>query len=307
MNSLMNDIKLNELLKKIPALAETKSISVLHGGLTNSNYRVDTNTNTYVIRKSDKSISLLGINRENERINTERAWRAGVGAAMIDSLPEENVLIISWIEAKTLHAEDIHAQQELLPRIANAIRKLHAGEKFHRDFYFPSVRKEYLKIVTDNNYFLPDEYLQVEHFVIELETILASNPEELVPCNNDLLAENFMDDGKKIWIIDYEYSGQNEASFEIGNFANEVSLNDEQLTVLCDFYWQKHLPEKIYRAIAWSLIAKFGWVMWASIQEGISAIDFDFRTWGLKKWNAVLPELKGERYKNIIENLKKYS
>jgi len=307
MSLLINEIKLNELLKKIPALAEAKNISALAGGLTNSNYRADTNTNTYVIRISDKLTSLLGINRENERINTERAWRAGVGAAVIDSLPEENILVISWIEAKTLHAEDIHEQQELLPRIANALRKLHAGEKFHRDFYFPSVRKEYLKIVTDNNYFLPDEYLQVEHFVIELETILASNPEELVPCNNDLLAENFMDDGKKIWIIDYEYSGQNEASFEIGNLASEIFLNDAQLIILCDSYWQKHLPEKICRAMAWSIIARFGWVMWASIQEKISKIDFDFRTWGLKKWNSVLTELKGERYKQIVENLKKYN
>jgi thiamine kinase-like enzyme len=116
-----------------------------------------------------------------------------------------------------------------------------------------------------------------------------------------------MDDGEKIWIIDYEYSGQNEASFEIGNMASEIFLNDEQLTILCDAYWQKNLPEKIYRAMAWSIIARFGWVMWASIQEGVSRINFDFRTWGSKKWNSVLPELKGDRYKEITENLKKYT
>jgi thiamine kinase-like enzyme len=306
MSLLIDDKKLNELLKKIPAFADATNISILNGGLTNSNYRVDTKTNSYVMRVSDNSTSLLGIDRENEKINTERAWQAGVGAEVIYSLPKENVLIINWIEAKTLHAENIHERPEFLPRIANALRTLHAGPKFHRDFYFPFVRKKYLEIVLANNYFLPDEYLQMEILIKELESILGSSPEQLVPCNNDLLAENFMDDGEKIWIIDYEYSGQNEASFEIGNMASEIFLNDEQLTILCDAYWQKHLPEKIYRAMAWSVIARFGWVMWASIQEGVSQINFDFRTWGSKKWNSVLTELKGDRYKEITENLKKY-
>jgi thiamine kinase-like enzyme len=307
MSLLMNDKKLNELLKKIPAFADATNISALHGGLTNSNYRVDTKTNSYVMRISDNSTSLLGIDRENEEINTEKAWQAGVGAEVIYSLPEENILVISWIEGKTLHAENIRERSEFLPKIANALRTLHSGPKFHRDFYFPSVRKKYLEIVLANNYFLPDEYLQMEILIKELESILESNPEQSVPCNNDLLAENFMDDGEKIWIIDYEYSGQNEASFEIGNMASEIFLNDEQLTILCNTYWQKHLPGKIYRAMAWSIIARFGWVMWASIQEGVSQINFDFRTWGLKKWNSVLPELKGDRYKEIAENLKKYT
>jgi len=134
--------------------------------------------------------------------------------------------------------------------------------------------------------------------------MIEENPENPVPCNNDLLAENFMDDGKKIWIIDYEYSGQNEASFDIGNLAGEIFLNEEETTILCDAYWQKHLPSKIARAKAWSMIARFGWVMWASIQEAVSPIDFDFRTWGLKKWNSVLPELQGEHYNEILEILK---
>jgi len=305
MASLMDDANLKTLIAKISWLADATNISRLHGGLTNKNYRIDTPTNSYVMRVSDRATSLLGIDRTNERINTLRAFQAGVGAAVIDSLPEENVLVISWIEAKTLRAEDLHSQPELLPRIAASLRMLHAGPKFHRNFYFPDVRKEYLKIVLNNNYFLPDDYLKIELLIIELEKILASNSEPLVPCNNDLLAENFMDDREKIWIIDYEYSGQNEASFEIGNLASEIFLNDEQLTVLCDAYWQKHSQEKIYRAMAWSMIARVGWVMWASIQEAVSKIEFDFRSWGLKKWDSVLPEITGDRYKEVLEQLKK--
>jgi thiamine kinase-like enzyme len=160
-------------------------------------------------------------------------------------------------------------------------------------------------MVQSAGHFLPDKYLSIEPLVLDLEKTLGLSPEVLVPCNNDLLAENFMDDGIKIWIIDYEYSGQNEASFEIGNLAGEISLNDEQLTDLCTAYWQKHLPMKIARAMAWSMIARYGWVLWASIQETTSPIHFDFRTWGMNKWNSVLPEFQGNRYREVLNILKK--
>src|SRR6266568_7763963 len=117
----------------------------LGGGLTNRNYRVDTATGTYVMRVSEKKSSLLGINRENEKVNTELAHRAGVGASLIDSLSEESVLVISWIYAKTLHAPDIHSQPELLQRIAASLRMLHSGPAFSGEFHFPTLRKNYLK------------------------------------------------------------------------------------------------------------------------------------------------------------------
>lgn len=293
---------INELIPKFPALANATQITAL-GGLTNTNYKVETAGGTYVLRISNSYSSQLGINREIERTNTERAFRSGVGAAIVDSLPNEDVLVMQWIEARTLHAPDLQTQPELLRRIATSVKKLHSGPAFQGNFHFPTVRKKYLKTVLDRGYFLPEDYLRIESLVLELEKILAATSEALVPCNNDLLAENFLDDGNKIWIIDFEYSGQNEASFEIGNLVSESFLTQQQLTILCDAYWGRHLPSKIVRANAWSIIARFGWVTWASIQEAISPIDFDFRSWGMAKWNSVLPELTGDQYKFVIENL----
>jgi len=302
MTSLIHDSRLNALRDKIPLLASATRITPL-GGLTNVNYRVDTPTGTYVIRVSNNATAVLAINRENERVNTDRAYQAGVGAALVDVLPDENILLMRWIEARTLHAADLQAQEDILPRIAASLRRLHSGPGFQGNFDFPTVRRNYLKTVLDAGYFLPDHYLQIEPQVRELEEVLGSTPEERVPCNNDLLAENFMDDGKKIWIIDFEYSGQNEASFEIGNLASESFLSDEKLTQLCDAYWETHIPSKINRAMAWSMVARFGWVLWASIQEAISPIDFDFRSWGMVKWDSVVPELQGSRYQSVFERL----
>jgi thiamine kinase-like enzyme len=301
---LLHDPRLNALIARIPVLSNVSGISVLGGGLTNKNYRIDTSNGTFVMRVSDTAPGLLGINRVNEKINTQLAHQAGVGPAVIDSLLQDGVLLINWIDAKTLRPPDMHGNAGLLKRVAASLQMLHSAKAFEGNFHFPTLRKKYLKTVLENNYFIPENYLETEPLVIELENAIAATPEQLISCNNDLLAENFMDDGNKIWIIDYEYSGMNEASFEIGNLASESGLSVEDITILCEAYWKKNIAVKIARALAWSMIARYGWMMWASIQSAVSTIDFDFQTWGLKKLNSVLPDLNSENYKSVLDTLK---
>ena len=301
------DARLLKLISKIPALKDFTHFENLGGGLTNMNYSIETPGGKYVLRLSDTATSLLGIQRTNERLNTERACQAGVGAEVVDALPAENVLVLRWIHGRTLHAPDLQNNASLLLRIAGALEKLHAGPPFEGNFHFPTIRKKYLEIVIQNKYFIPDLYLSLESRIMEMEQCLASDPEEKCPCNNDLLPENFLDDGQKIWIIDYEYAGQNEPSFELGNLASEAGLSEDRLRILCDAYWHAHLPDKIARARAWSIIARYGWVLWASIQEAVSPIAFDFRSWGMQKWNTVLPEITGPSYNQILETLKNSS
>jgi thiamine kinase-like enzyme len=307
----MTTLRYEDIVKivqsEVPSLSEIKNITKLNGGLTNVNFRIDTSQESYVVRVSEPSSTTLGINRDNEYINSKRAHEAGLGAEVIHRIIEKNMLIIKWIDAKTLHPDDIINQPSLMPRITNALKLLHAGPSFQGEFNFPVMRKKYLEIVTRSGYFIPDQYLELLPLIENLEQAIACTPEEKVPCNNDLLAENLMDDGNKIWIIDYEYAGQNEASFEIGNFAHEVELSDKQLTELCAAYWGQNDTYKFARAKAWSIVARYGWVLWASIQDANSSIFFDFKTWGLKKWDSVLPEIQGKVYTEILKNLNKFN
>ena len=114
-----------------------------------------------------------------------------------------------------------------------------------------------------------------------------------VPCNNDLLAENFIDAGEQLWLIDYEYSGNNEASFELGNIWSESGLSLAQLEELVDAYWRGAAPAKVARARLWGLMSKYGWTLWASIQDGVSTIDFDFWSWGMEKYERAVAEFDG--------------
>ena len=122
---------------------------------------------------------------------------------------------------------------------------------------------------------LPDRYLEFEPQVRRIEAAMAVRDEGTVPCNNDLLAENFIDVGGEFRLIDYEYSGMNDACFELGNVWSESNLSLEQLEQLVAAYYGQPLRNKVDRARLWGLMSKYGWTLWASIQDGVSDIDFD--------------------------------
>ena len=100
-----------------------------------------------------------------------------------------------------------------------------------------------------------------------------------MPCHNDLLAENLLDDGERVRIIDYEYAGNNDPCFELGNIWSEATLPRPLLDVLVTAYFGGPRPVQVARARLFGLVAKYGWTLWASIQDGSSPLDFDF--WSL--------------------------
>jgi thiamine kinase-like enzyme len=191
----------------------------------------------------------------------------------------------------------------MVPRAADAVRALHAGPEFAGDFDMRAIRRRYLGIVLEHGFRLPEDYHDLAPKVEALEDAMRPGDEPTVPCNNDLLAANFIDDGSKVWLIDYEYSGMNEASFELGNIASESGLDVPTTQLLVDAYWGTSDPRKLARARAWSLLARYGWTLWASIQDGVSPIDFDFWSWGMEKYDSARAELLGSPYEEIRDGL----
>jgi len=278
----MTAADLDAVLDKVEALAgRARTVSNLGGGLTNTNLRVTTDEGDYVVRVSANTTGLLGIDRDAEHANSVRAHAAGVGAEVIAYLPDDHVLVLRFLNGRTLTAEDVVPRTE---RIAAALRTLHAGPAFVTDFDMRTIRRRYLDVVTSEGFRIPGDYLDLEPAYARLEDALGLDPEATVPCNNDLLAANFIDDGERIWIIDYEYAGQNEPSFELGNFASENGLDESLTAALTSAYWGSVDDRKVARALAWALLARYGWTLWAAIQAAVSEIDFDFWSWGMQKY-----------------------
>ena len=286
-----------ERFNKIALLAQRTSIKELSGGLTNRNFLIETPADKYVARVSSNSSDFLAIDRGSEFINTTIAGKGGVGAEVLDYIPGEGLLLISYISGKTYGAADVGAN---LPRVATSLRALHSLEPFDHEFNMFNTQSNYFKIVKEQGFRVPDGYVDFEPMVAQIKKAFEVLFEGLVPCNNDLLPGNFIDDGKKIWLIDYEYSGNNDACFEIGNVWAEAFLPIEALEELVTAYFGSHRPDKVARAWLWALMAKYGWTLWASIQDSVSEIEFDFWEWGMSKYDLARTEFTSEYFKKAL-------
>jgi thiamine kinase-like enzyme len=286
-----------ERFNKIALLAQRTSIKELSGGLTNRNFLIETPADKYVARVSSNSSDFLSIDRGSEFINTTIAGKGGVGAEVLDYIPGEGLLLISYISGKTYGAADVGAN---LPRIATSLRALHSLEPFDHEFNMFNTQSNYLKIVKEQGFRVPGGYVDFEPMVAQIKKAFEVLFEGLVPCNNDLLPGNFIDDGKKIWLIDYEYSGNNDACFEIGNVWAEAFLPIEALEELVTAYFGSNRPDKVARAWLWALMAKYGWTLWASIQDSVSEIEFDFWEWGMSKYDLARSEFTSDYFKKAL-------
>jgi thiamine kinase-like enzyme len=165
------------------------------------------------------------------------------------------------------------------------------------------IQKGYLNIVTERGFRLPDQYLNYAQHLDKMKQALSVLAEPKVPCNNDLLAANFIDDGEKIWLIDYEYSGNNDACFELGNIYSESSLSYEQLIELVDAYYGKHRADKVARAWLYALLARYGWTLWASIQASVSEIEFNFWDWGMEKYEVAMRDFASPQFNQALSQV----
>ncbi len=290
------------LLDEVPSLAgRPRHIEHLPGGLTNVNLKVTNPAGRFVARLSSRETALLSIDREIEYRNSRAAAVAGVAPPVVDYLPGRGVLVVAWVDGKTLEPEDMQGGG-YLERVATACRALHAGPRFVNDFDMFEIQRRYLAIVQERGFRSPTGYVELMPQVDRIAAALANRPVATVPCNNDLLPANIIDDGERLWLIDYEYSGNNDPGFELGNIWSESSLSLDQLEDLVTSYYGRARRSDVARARLLGLMSKYGWTLWASIQTGVSELDFDFWSWGMEHFERAQEEFAGPDFEGLLDD-----
>lgn len=296
------DAQLDAALEQIPILAgRPRQLEELSGGLTNRNVKVITPDATYVARCTDTSTNFLAIDRDAEYHNSAAAERAGVGAPVIDYRPDLGILLLGFLTGKTLCNEDFQ-RSGVIAKVAAGCRALHAGPRFRGRFDMFERQPQYLKTVLDNGFKLPPDYLEYADVFARIREALRAD-QTIVPCNNDLLAENFIEDGDRVWIIDYEYSGNNDPCFELGNIWSECGLSTDQLDELVTAYYGRALRHKTARAHLQGIVAKYGWTLWGCIQNASSALEFDFWSWGMERYEAAVAEFNSPHFARLLDDV----
>jgi thiamine kinase-like enzyme len=264
-----------------------RRLTTLSGGHVNRTFRVQTSAGQYVARFTGSKNSLLWIDAEAEAVNARIAAAHGVGPHVRGFLPEERVLLLDWIEGRPLCAADF-ADPQMLARVAQLCRRLHDGPRFAGDFDLIATRRRYLRIVEEHAFPLPHDYHEYESQAVRIEDVLTATAPPTVPCHNDLVGANIMDDGERLWFIDYEYSGNADPGYELGNLVCEAEfeagLGSGLAERLVTAYLGEPSPAFAARVRLYSVLCHYTWALWASIQHAVGDTDIDFWEWGLRQY-----------------------
>lgn len=299
---MVSDPDLEAVLDQIPALAGRSLVEDLPGGLTNRNLKVTTPQGVYVVRASHSDASLLGIDRDAEHLNTRAAAEAGVGAAVVDYRPDLGVLVIGFLPGQAL-SDERFTDPAVLNRAADACRRLHTGPGFTGVFDMFQRQAGYLATVRERGFALPAGYEDYAAAFRSVRAALAARPADLVPCNNDLLAGNFIDDGEQVWLIDYEYSGMNDPCFELGNTATECEFTPEMTEAWTEAYFGRLRRRDLARVRLGSLCSEYGWSLWGFIQAASSPIDYDFHAWGMHRFEKAARTFTGAGFSRLLDEV----
>jgi thiamine kinase-like enzyme len=294
-------ITIEAVVQNIPEWRDRQvTVSPLSGGLTNTNYRVEVDGTPYVVRIPGANTELLAVDRANEYHNTRAAAEAGTSPRVVHYLPDESVMVLEFIGGRTMSIAALQAPGTPT-RIAQALRRLHAGPRFLTDFNMFRVVEFYLQIVSQHSVRIPDGYRDYLPRVAGIESALGRHPVPGVPCHNDLLAENYLDDGRALWLIDFEYSGNNDPTFELGNTCQEQQFDDARQAEMCAEYFGAAVPDKLARMKLQMILSDVGWTLWAAIQAKISTIEFDFWGWAVERWARAMAKMDSAEFKRWLE------
>jgi thiamine kinase-like enzyme len=240
------------------------------------------------------------VDRGNELQNTRAAATANVGPRVLHHLPDSGALVLEWLPGRTM-SNAAFGEPGMPERIAATLRRLHAGPRFRDDFDMFRLAEFYLHVVDERGIAIPEGYRDRAAAVQAIERALMAHPMPSVPCHNDLLAENYLDDGDRLWIVDYEYSGNNDPTFELGNTAQELGFDEARQEALCQAYFGEAGPALLARMRLQMVMSDVGWTLWAAIQQSVSAIDYDFWGWSVERWTRASVTIDGSDFERWLD------
>ncbi|HET9780666.1 MAG TPA: choline/ethanolamine kinase family protein [Candidatus Dormibacteraeota bacterium] len=275
-------------------------MSELSGGLTNENYLVEVDGAKFVMRLPGQSTELLSIDRDNEVYNTRAAATTGIGPKVLEHVAGLDVMVLEFIAGPTMSAKTLQSPR-MAARMAQSFHRLHAAPRFLQDFNMFRLIEYYLRIVDEHAVAIPPDYRDWLPTVADIERAIGVHALGPAPCHNDLLCENFIDDGTALRIVDYELSGNNDPCFDLGNTAQEAEFDSDLRAALCEAYFGTLDRRQLARMNLFALMSDVGWTLWGAIQARISAVDFDFAGYYSGRWERALEVLRSQRLKRWME------
>lgn len=281
-----------KIINSLPIWKKPPHITPLEGGITNLNFIAEEKNKKFVVRLGNDIPEHL-VYRSNELLISNAAYEVGVSPKVIYS--EKGVMVLEYIDSNALTPETV---QKNLEKIIPIIKKIHTRipNKLNGNpsiFWVFYVIKYYANFLKEKKSFHLDKIEKLLERSAKLEQL--SSPREIVFGHNDFLAANFLDDGSKIWVVDWEYGGFNDPLFDIGGLASNNNFSIEMEKETLKLYYNKELSSDLiikYNAMKTASLLRE--TMWSMVSEITSTLNFDYSDYtyeNLNKFNQAYEAL----------------
>ena len=294
-------LSINRLIKFIPEW-DGKSIKVnpINGGITNINYEVIVDKKSFFLSIPSTNSELLNIDYKNKYYNNKICGEINISPKVTHFIESENFLVTEFINSK--HSSlDIFQSFNEIERLVKNIKCLHSAKPFLKNFNMFNRISSYQNIL--KRYCVPQQLNRYVNNIKSLQDKLYLPNHKLVPCHNDLLSENIIIKDNKIFIIDFDYSGNNDPCFELGNLSVEMEYDDNQINELVKSYYGEVNENVFSRVNLQGIVSDIGWSLWSYIQAENSNLNFDYKTHATYRLERAINKMESNEYELWKNNI----
>ena len=249
-------------------------VEVLGGGITNRNFTVALDDGqVLVLRIGGEDTELLGIDRHVEHEANRAAASVGIAPEVVQFVEPQGYLVTRFVGGAPIPIERVH-EPRTLAEIARTLRSFHDQPSISGRFDSFRVVETYAAIATQRGVAVPAAYAHAREIALRIEDERGAQP--LAPCHNDLLNANLIHDGRRLWIVDWEYAGMGDRFFDLANFAINHELGPRDVEALLDAYFGSVRDDDLRALQLMRFMSDFREAMWGVVQQAISKLDFDF-------------------------------
>jgi thiamine kinase-like enzyme len=303
-------LTLEEALARVPFLRDAKDIktTLLSGGITNLNYKIDTDGKSYVLRIVGADTDKLGIRRDVEHQANLEAGKLGVAPEVVYFIEPEGYLLTRFINGKHVPPEEIRKPENIV-RVVHKLRLFHTRGPELKGEFNVFRRVEWLTNVSKSkNCRFPFDFDWIMQKIHEVEQALLKDPYTPTPCHDDLLNLNWLDEevpGEigELRLLDWEYAGMGDIFYDLANFSIHHRLSDDQVRLLL----QEYFGEVTYKSFArlkllWPM-SEIHEAMWGTTQTGISELDEDFQGYADLWFGRMRQHVTDPRWDNWLKEV----
>jgi len=253
------------------------AIAPLAGGMTNANYLVHDGDARLVVRLGE-DIPEHHVSRAAELAASRAAQAAGVAPAVRHAAP--GALVLEHVAGRTLAPEDIAGNETLLERVVALVARAHGEIPRHLRgpapaFWVFHIVRDYAATLAESRSPHAGELDALLEVATSLER--AAAPFDIVFGHNDLLAANLIDDGERLWLVDWEYAGFNTPLFDLGGLATNNALDETAERRMLERYFERAVDDALWRRyLAMSCASLLRETLWSMVSELRSSLDVDY-------------------------------